>query len=327
MPARRVAVIAPGLALAALLALAAMFISGHYGGPVMLLALLLGMPLNFLADSPRLAPGIAFASRFVLRLGVGLLGLRITFEQVAELGWGPVLLVVAAVVFTLLAGLALARMLGMPRFLGALTGGAVGICGASAAMAISAVLPQRPELERYTAFTVVGVTVLSTVAMVLYPLLVVLLGFDHAEAGLFLGATIHDVAQVVGAGYIVSEQTGDLATFTKLLRVAMLLPVVMIIAWAVGRQVQGGTAVKSALPWFLLLFVALVIVNSLGWVPVPARDVLVSVSLACLVTAIAALGVKTSLRDLASVGPRAATLIVAETVLLAVVIAAALLLF
>lgn len=327
MPASRVAVIVPGLALAAVLALAAMFISGHYGGPVMLLALLLGMPLNFLADSPRLAPGIAFASRFVLRLGVGLLGLRITFEQVAELGWGPVLLVVAAVSFTLLAGLALARMLGMPRFLGALTGGAVGICGASAAMAISAVLPQRPELERYTAFTVVGVTVLSTVAMVLYPLLVVLLGFDHAEAGLFLGATIHDVAQVVGAGYIVSEQTGDLATFTKLLRVAMLLPVIMIIAWAVGRRVQGGAAVKSALPWFLLLFVGLVVVNSLGWVPAPARDALVNLSIACLVTAIAALGVKTSLRELASVGPRAATLIVAETVLLAVLIAVALLVF
>lgn len=324
MPARRIAAIVPGLALAMALALAAMFISGHYGGPVMLLALLLGMPLNFLADSPRLAPGITFASRFVLRLGVGLLGLRITFGQVAELGWGPVLLVVVSVFFTLLVGLLLARALGMPRFLGALTGGAVGICGASAAMAISAVLPQRPELERYTAFTVVGVTALSTVAMVLYPLLVVLLGFDHVQAGLFLGATIHDVAQVVGAGYIVSEQTGDVATFTKLLRVAMLLPVVMIIAWAVGRRVKGGSAVKSALPWFLVLFVVLVIVNSLGWVPGPARDALVSLSIGCLVTAIAALGVKTSLRELASVGPRAATLIVVETVLLALLIALAL---
>jgi uncharacterized integral membrane protein (TIGR00698 family) len=318
----------PGLALVIALALAATFISGHYGGPVMLLALLLGMPFNFLAASPRFAAGITFASRFVLRLGVGLLGLRITFEQVAELGWRPVLMVIAAVVFTLLIGLLLARLLRLGNALGALTGGAVGICGASAAMAISAVLPPRPELERITAFTVVGVTALSTLAMVLYPLLIVVLDLDHVQAGLFLGATIHDVAQVVGAGYIVSAQTGDLATFTKLLRVAMLLPVVMVIAWAVGRHhvAAGGSVVRTTVPWFLVLFVMLVVVNSLHWVPAPVHGPLVQFSLACLVTAIAALGVKTSLRDLAEVGPRAAALIVAETVLLAVFVGAAVML-
>ncbi len=315
----------PGVMLAAVIALAALAITDHYGGPVMLLALLIGMAFNFLAGDARFAAGIDFVARHVLRLGVGLLGLRISWEQVVALGWSPLLLVVAAVALTLIVGVVCARLLGLSRGFGVLTGGAVGVCGASAAMAIAAVMPRHAGLQRDTAFTVVGVTVLSTVAMLLYPLLVAFLGYSDARAGVFLGATIHDVAQVVGAGYIVSDPAGDLATYTKLMRVAMLLPLVMLVAVAVGRREGQGSVVATALPWFLLLFAGLVVVNSLDLVPAALHSGLVSVAQGCLVTAIAALGVKTSLGEMAKVGPRAALLIAVETVVLALLVITALL--
>ena len=128
-----------------------------------------------------------------------------------------------------------------------------------AALAISAVLPRGANAERDTAFTVIGVTTLSTFAMVLYPMIVQLIGLDHAAAGVFIGATIHDVAQVVGAGFSISEETGTIATFTKLLRVALLLPVVFAFT-LVFRNSDGSkqAGAQPPLPWFLMLACATV---------------------------------------------------------------------
>ncbi len=135
---------------------------------------------------------------------------------------------------------------------------------------------------------------------------------------MFLGGTIHDVAQVVGAGFSVSEETGNVATFIKLLRVAMLLPVVMALSFLFRAE---GTAKEGRkLPGFLVVFVVLVVISSLGVIPAPILVVLKSVSRWCLVTAIAALGMKTSLKAMAEVGGRAIGLIVAETVFLAVLV-------
>jgi len=219
----------PGVGVAAVVALAASFLANRYGAPAMLLGLLLGMAFNFLAETPQLLPGIDFSATQILRLGVALLGLRLTMDDLTALGWGPVVMVFTVVIATMLVGVLLARMLNVDSKVGILTGGAVGICGASAAMAISSALPQGPETKRQTLFTVIGVTALSTIAMVLYPVIGGLLQFSDADMGLFIGATIHDVAQVVGAGYSVSTETGDLGTFVKLLRVAMLVPVVLVI--------------------------------------------------------------------------------------------------
>ena len=128
--------------------------------------------------------------------------------------------VALGVVLTIAFGILLARLLGFGVHFGLLTGGAVAICGASAALALAAALPAHPQKERAAAFTVIGVSLLSTVAMMLYRWLVHWLGFDAHAAGVFLGGTIHDVAQVVGAGYSVSQEAGDTATVVKLLRVA-----------------------------------------------------------------------------------------------------------
>ena len=310
----------PGLGVAATIAMAASFLSQRYGAPAMLMSLLLGLAFHFLADNERAGPGIALGAGGVLRLGVALLGLRITFDDVLTLGLGPVIAVCSAVLATLLFGIVVARLLGLSVRLGTLTGGAVGICGASAAMAISSVLPNTESQGRETLFTVIGVTTLSTVAMVVYPLMSHALGLSDVQTGLFLGATIHDVAQVVGAGYTVSDGVGDLSTFVKLLRVAMLVPIVILIGVVVQRRFVAGSDGGNVptVPWFLVVFVVLFGVNSVGWLPGVVVNVASGGATWMLLVAVAALGVRTSLQEIADVGIRPIVLMVLETVFIAV---------
>ena len=310
--------LAPGMMFCVVLAAAATFLSQSHGGPVVLYALLLGMPFNFLAGDGRLTEGINTASRDVLRLGVALLGARITFDQILAVGWPVMLAVAASIGLTIAFGALAATWLGLPRRFGILSAGATAICGASAAAAISSVLPRYTNLERDTAVTIVGVTTLSTVAMIAYPAIARWLGLGNVEIGIFIGATIHDVAQVVGAGYSVSVEAGDKATIVKLFRVALLLPVVVAIALA-SRHIAGEDArtPKSLLPWFLIAFAALVIANSAGLIPASLGSLLAQASRWCIVVAIAALGVKTALKSFAEVGRPAVGMMIAETVFLA----------
>jgi uncharacterized integral membrane protein (TIGR00698 family) len=314
----------PGVLAALTIALASSWLSQHYGAPVMLFGLLFGMAFHFLYEDKRCVAGIEFSSRTILRIGVALLGARITAAQIASLGPIPVLTVVVGVATTILFGLWLADRLKLGRSLGVLSGGAVAICGASAALAVASVLPRHKDSERDTILTVVTVTSLSTVAMIFYPILATSLGMDHVRAGIFLGGTIHDVAQVVGAGFMISPETGDIATYVKLLRVAMLVPVVTLIAWIVARRSPAvGVRKGPVLPLFLVGFIALVAVNSVGWLPPLAIDASTDVSRWCLVTAIAALGMKTSFKDLIAVGWRPIGLMLAETAWIALLVLAA----
>lgn len=323
----RVKPLLPGLAISAVVAVAAMFLAEHHGAPVMLFALLLGMALNFLSQetdgqTTRSAAGIDFVARQVLRLGVALLGLRITADQVLALGWQPVVMVVLAVALTIGVGIVLARLMGFQMFFGLLTGGAVAICGASAALALSAAMPQHPRKGQATLFTVIGVSTLSTLAMVLYPMVTNALGMDAVAAGYFIGGTIHDVAQVVGAGYSLSHEAGDAATLVKLIRVAMLLPVIALAALLTRRQMLANGEAMSGprpplLPWFAVAFALLVVVNSTGWLPAALVGAGKSASQWCLIASMAAIGMKTHLKDILTVGWKPVALMVLETVFLA----------
>ena len=316
----------PGVLACAVVAAASTFLAEHYKAPVMLFALLLGMAMNFLSGDGPCKPGIEFTARQVLRIGVALLGLRITVGQIAELGWQPVAIVVLSVVLTIGVSMVMARLMGFQSLFGLLSGGATAICGASAALALAAALPAHPGKERATLFTVVGVSVLSTVSMIVYPMLAHALGLDPRLAGIFLGATIHDVAQVVGAGYSMSQQTGDVATFVKLMRVAMLVPVIVFAVMLTRQRISdSGNAAgprPPLLPWFAVAFAVLVAINSTGWLPSVVASTGSDVSRWCLVAAIAAIGMKTQLKELATVGLKPVLLMLAETLFLAVLVLA-----
>ena len=303
----------PGVLIAALVALASNFLGEHYGAPVMLLALLIGMTLNFLMDGDRVAEGINFSAKRLLRIGVALLGLRISFGEISKLGFETVAVVGGLIALTVLSGFIGARFLSKGWRFALLTGGSVAICGASAALAISSVLPKNDLLERNTLFTVIAVTLLSTVAMIVYPILFAYFNFTPDQIGFLLGATIHDVAQVVGAGYSVSQEVGDQATVIKLLRVSFLPIVVAIILISTRKQNEGG---QVPIPWFVVAFIALVLINSLITLPKPITDIGSTISRAFLVTAIAALGVKTSLKMMFDVGGKHLIMVVFETLVL-----------
>ncbi|SEP03496.1 conserved hypothetical integral membrane protein [Salinihabitans flavidus] len=311
----------PGILVAAVVALAARFLADQYGAPAMLMALLLGMSFAFLSEDGRCVEGIAFTARTLLRLGVALLGARISLEALATLGPPIIGLIVLGVLATIVFGVLASRLLGRGWRFGLLTGGSVAICGASAAMALASVLPRSERSERDLVFTVLGVTVLSTIAMVLYPLLTGWMELGPQASGVFLGGTIHDVAQVVGAGYTVSDPTGDTATLVKLIRVAMLAPVVVALTLVVKRgsgAVEGTGKRGPLVPFFLIGFVAIAAVNSAGYLPAQAAVWMGEASKWLLLTAMAAVGMKTALRSMLDVGHQAIILILAETVFIAV---------
>ncbi len=313
-----------GFFVAAVVAICAQFLSDHYGAPAMLMALLLGIAFHFLAEEGPCKVGIEFTAKTVLRIGVALLGVRISVELLIGLGPAFITLIVAGVILTILFGLLGAKLLGRGWRLALLTGGSVAICGASAAMAIAAVLPRNEHSERNLLFTVLSVTVLSTVAMIVYPIISTALDFDDMAAGIFIGGTIHDVAQVVGAGFSVSNEAGETATLVKLIRVSMLAPVVLMFA-IVMRSRSDAAEVSGKrpplVPTFVVGFMVLATLNSLHLIPAPVADFFSSVSRWALLIAIAAVGMKTSLSTISTVGGQAIVLIVTETVFIAAFIA------
>jgi uncharacterized integral membrane protein (TIGR00698 family) len=316
----------PGLMIALLIAMASQFISEHYGAPAMLLALLFGISLNFLADHPECSGGISFGARNVLRLGVALLGLRISFDMIWTLGWPVVGLVVSMVPLTIVFGLLVSRLFGFKFRFAFLSAGAVAICGASAAIAIAAILPKDAKSEDRLVFTVVGVTLLSTVAMITYPILSQYLGFSDQMAGIYLGATIHDVAQVVGAGFSISPEAGETATLVKLLRVAMLAPVIVVASLLLRGKTDrvSDTERPPIIPLFVMGFLGLATLNSVMTLPDALLIFFANGSQWLLLTAIAAVGLKTKPAEVLKVGRAAAGLLVVETLFLAVLVALAL---
>jgi uncharacterized integral membrane protein (TIGR00698 family) len=279
--------------------------------PAIVVALIIGIALNSIRKLPLARPGIQFCIKRLLRIAVALLGIRIALSEIVQLGASTAILVVTTMALTVAAGILFARMLNQSDGYGALIGAGTAVCGASATLATSAVLPNYPNREADVAFVVVAVNALSTVAMLTYPLFASLMHWNATDTGIFLGATIHDVAQVVGAGYSVSETTGNTAVVVKLFRVLLLVPVVVIIGLWFNRRETGTKTISTTFPLFAVAFLTLSLVNSL--MPLapslqryyePGRALLIDFSNIGLMLAMAALGLSTSLKGILSLGWR-----------------------
>lgn len=324
--------LAPGVALAMAVAAASVLAAPVVGRvlplPAMVIALLIGIALNGAAARPVMQPGLVFSVKKLLRVAVALLGLRVALGDVVGLGLPVAALITLSMALTLVSGFWFARLFAQHASFGALAGAATAVCGASATLATATAVPNYYGKDADIAFVVVAVNALSTLAMVLYPPLCGVLGFDERSTGVMLGATIHDVAQVVGAGYAVSEPVGNTAVVVKLFRVFLLLPVVLGVGWWFTRKGAGHGATKVPVPVFALVFLALCAVNSVaplwpGLVPFYGlvRGFLIEVSTWGLLIAIAALGIGTSPRSIAALGWRHAATVTGTTlVVLAVAI-------
>lgn len=307
----------PGLAICAVASIAAAWLSEHYGIPIILMGLLVGLSLNFLSADPKNHAGLDFASRNFLRVGIVLLGLQVTVEKIGALGVQTFAGLIAVMASAIVAAIIAARLSGQSRSSGILAGGATAICGASAALAIYGVLGARRVSQSQFALILVGISLASALAMSFYPLLASLLQLSDRQAGFLIGASIHDVAQAIGGGYAYSDAAGSYATIVKLSRVALLAPVVAGLALFV--KADGGEAHRPlwkriALPWFITGFLALVAINSVTDIPPMWGDYCLIISKALLLIAVTATAMRSRLDLLMQAGWRTIMPVMAATI-------------
>ena len=319
----------PGILVTAIAALAAAWLADHYAAPIVLMGLLIGLALSFLSQDKRTHAGLDLMSQTALRIGIVLVGARITAGQLAELGPLPFALLVLIMLAVIVITVAAAPLFRQDKQAALLAGGATAICGASAALALYSLIgDKRIDQARFT-LTLVGITVASALAMTLYPVLAAQLGLTDAQAGFLIGASVHDVAQAIGGGFSFSQPAGEVATIVKLTRVALLAPMLMLVALWLGRGGEAGakTRIPFRLPWFIIGFLGLAAINSLVAIPQPAKDAAATAAQALLLLAIVATAMKARLHLLLDQGWRSfAPIIVATLTSFLLALGAALLL-
>lgn len=299
----------PGIALTAAIAAAAFGLRQlPYMGALspMILAILIGMVLHNAIGTPaRARPGVAFSMRRILRFAIVLLGLQLTAAQVAEVGGTGIAVIALTLVSTFAFTTWLGRMIGVERGLAELIAAGTSICGASAVIATNTVT-RAPDED--VAYAVACVTVFGSIAMVGYPLLAGMLELSPHAYGLWTGASIHEIAQVVAAAYQQGTAAGEFGTIAKLSRVMMLAPVVIALGLLATRRARhkghdAGSA-RPPMPWFVLGFLAMVVVNSLIALPPEMKSVIVTATTFLLSMALAAMGLETSFVKLKAKGLR-----------------------
>ncbi|RAS15589.1 putative integral membrane protein (TIGR00698 family) [Microvirgula sp. AG722] len=307
----------PGLLLTAVIAALAIRLAGV---PVFadngLSALTFAILIGLLAGNtfyPRLGgpagPGVLFAKGELLRAGVALYGFKLTFQQVAAVGMAGVMTDLSMLLSTfLLACWFGRRFLGLERDTALLIGAGSSICGAAAVLATAPVLQPR---ERDVAVAVATVVVFGTLGMVVYPLLwramaqLALPGLTQNQFGIYIGATVHEVAQVVAAARAVGEQAADSAMVSKMIRVMMLAPFLLGLSlWLAPRSAAPDTPRRITVPVFAFVFVGCVLLNSLDLLPPSVVAALIRIDDVMLACAMAALGLTTHASAVRQAGSR-----------------------
>ncbi|WP_460272603.1 YeiH family protein [Celeribacter sp. ULVN23_4] len=295
---------APGLiatgALAALAMLARRWIGVPYLSP-MVLAMVAGIILrNALGFAPALGPGVSLSVKKVLRTGIVLMGFQLTLGQLEGIGLHGILIVAAVLTSTFIFTKTMARVLGVDRKLGELIAAGTSVCGASAVIAVNTVT--RGEDED-VAYAIACVTVFGTLSMLIMPVLGGALALAPESYGLWVGATVHEVAQVMGAAFTHGDAAGQAGTIAKLSRVLMLAPLILSLG-ALAQRREGVSGGRAPMPWFVFGFIAVVILNSLIDVPQAATHALSHVTAFFLTMALAGMGLETHVAKLRQKGGR-----------------------
>ncbi|MBZ9962613.1 YeiH family protein [Mesorhizobium sp. BR1-1-2] len=296
----------PGVILVAMItavAFSARNVSGFALFSPMILAVIAGMIYSNVLGTPAHAKaGIAFSQKRLLRFAIVLLGFQLTLGQVVSIGAGGIGIVAATLGATFLFTLALGRLIGVDAKLAQLIAAGTSICGASAIVATNIVTDARDEDVTYA---VASITLFGTVAMLGFPLLAPLLGLDQHAFGLWAGASIHEVAQVIGAGFQNGTQSGEIATVAKLTRVAMLAPMVIALGLTVRRKgTSDQQAARPPMPLFVAAFVAVVALNSLVAISAGVKSAMAVATTIMLTMGLAAMGLQADISQLRSRGLR-----------------------
>lgn len=271
----------------------------HLGA--LLLVILVGMAWRTVSPLPsHFKPGITLAQKPLLRWAVAGLGFKLSLGELAKIG-GPALAVVTVCTFAALwFGWWIARRLAIGEKLGLLLGVGSSVCGASAIVAADSVV----QSEKSDAACSLGiVTLLGTIGIVIYPLIGRALGMTDFQYGLWNGASLHEMAQVVAAGHGFSPGAEATATVVKLARICLLAPIVLYLAWMLRKQgSETGDAKVQAVPWFLVAFVVFVGINSIGFIPKETVKLINEGVLWLLCVGMAGVGLNSGFQDVKSAG-------------------------
>ena len=263
----------------------------------MILATVIGMLFHNLVGTPAICrPGVVFSLKKILRLGIILLGFQLMLSQVAAVGAVGVAIILAALGATFVFTKMLGRVMGVDPKLAELIGAGTSICGASAVIATNTVTQGK---DSDVAYAVACVTVFGSLAMLLYPLLPGLLHLSPRDFGLWSGASIHEIAQVVAASFQDGQAAGQFGTVAKLTRVMMLAPLVIGLGVLAARR-AGASDRKAAapMPWFVLGFIAVMLLNSVITVAPHEKAQIVALTNFLLSMALAAMGLETDFAKL-----------------------------
>jgi uncharacterized integral membrane protein (TIGR00698 family) len=308
----RIAQLAPGIALCVAIALAAMglqWVEEHWAGrpwlEALVIAILLGTIVRTLwTPDRRWVPGIGFSARTLLEVAVMLLGASISFQAVLDAGLGLIIGIAVVVVLAIGASYGLGRWLGLPKRMAVLIACGNSICGNSAIAAVAPVIGAKPEdVASSIAFT----AILGVIVVLALPLLVPLLGLSMTQYGVLAGLTVYAVPQVLAATVPVSLVSTQLGTLVKLVRVLMLGPVVIALSLVAGRSTKDAKPSLSwnrLVPWFIVGFLGLAVLRSLGVIPDAILQVIVPAATLLTIISMAALGLGVDLKVLKSVGAR-----------------------
>jgi uncharacterized integral membrane protein (TIGR00698 family) len=305
-PTAWLATLAPGIIVCGLIAAAALLLRQVSGLAVlspMIVSIALGALVHNTLGTPTVArPGVGFSLRWILRFGIVLLGFQLTTQQVLDVGVTGFAVIAVSLVGCFVVTKPLGAALGVDAKLTELIAAGTSICGASAVIAANTVT-KAPEED--CAYAVTCVTLCGMVAMVLYPLLPAVLGLGPRDYGLWTGASVHEVAQVVAASYQAGREAGDYATITKLTRVIMLAPMMMVLGALATRRADGGEGqARAPLPYFALGFIAAIAANSTIEISPFLKELIVAATTFLLALALAAMGLSTDMRKLAPKGAR-----------------------
>lgn len=294
--------LATGLAAAALVLLA---VAGVTGLSPLIVAMVLGMAVRNLFGPLRGAsPGVAFAMRRVLRAAIVLLGFQITFAEAASVGLAGLAVIAALLAATFVFTRAAGRVLGVDAGLSELIAAGTAVCGASAVLACNTVTRAADE---DVAYAVACVTVFGSLSMVAMPMLAGPLALEAEAYGLWVGAAVHEVAQVVAAAFAQGEAAGQAGTVAKLSRVMLLAPLVLTLGALARRRHRGNGSSAAAsvpVPWFVFGFIGVVAANSAFGLPAGWHEGIALSTSFMLTVALAAMGLETDMRALRRKGLR-----------------------
>jgi uncharacterized integral membrane protein (TIGR00698 family) len=307
----------PGFALIIVITLLSRFIqsqitvNGKEVVSAIAIAIIFGVLIRNLIGLPdSVKPGTSFAVKRLLRVGIALMGAQLSMSQIMNTGASSVLIVASCIVMAILVVRFVSMRMGMSDRLGTLLGVGTSICGVSAIVATAPVIEAR---EEETSMAVATITIFGLLAVLFYPLLGFSLGLSDRFFGTWAGTAINDTSQVVATGLIFSQKACEVATVVKLTRNLFMAPVIVVLSWFYfrRRQAEGeatterkGIKLKQVVPLFVLGFVGMAVLNSLGAFPAAFRQNIQTVSQFLLVAALAGVGLETNVAAMKKIGLR-----------------------